>query len=254
MKNFRIISRLEVKSEYVIKGMRMEGLRKIDFPTNVVKNFKDNYVDEIFYEDIVASLYNRPINYKIIKSVSHLINIPLSVSGRVRNISDYYKLFDAGADKVSANTSIFENPMILNEASKIFGSQSVCAHIQYKNLDNEKKNPEIFAEAGRERKYKTLYDWIKVVQENGAGEIYLFSIDNDGMNFEIDLEILEKAREISKVPLVYGGGINSLENINNLIDIGFDGVTVSSAIYDNSLDLDKVKNSLSKNYSKINFN
>ncbi len=254
MKNFRIISRLEVKSEYVVKGLRMDGLRKIDFPKNLVKNFEENFIDEIFYDDIVASLYNRPINYKILKSVSNLINIPLSVSGRVKTISDYYKLFDSGADKVSANTSIFENSILLNKASKIFGSQSVCSHIQYKNLDNEKKDPEVFAESGRERKYKKLYEWIKFVQDNGAGEIYLFSIDNDGIDYEIDIEILEKARKITNVPLIYGGGINSLVKIKKLIDIGFDGITLSSALYDNSLDLNKIKKNLSNMYSKINFN
>jgi len=254
MKNFRIISRLEVKSEYVVKGLRMDGLRKIDLPTNLVKNFRDNYIDEFFYDDIVASLYNRTIDYKILKKVSHLINIPLSVGGRVKTISDYYKLFGAGADKVSVNTSIFENPNLLSKASKIFGSQSVCTHIQYKNLDNEKKDPEVFAEAGRERKYKKLYEWIKFVQDNGVGEIYLFSIDNDGIDYEIDIEILEKARKITNVPIIYGGGINSLVKIKKLIEIGFDGITISSALYDHSLDIKKIKKNLSKTYPTVNFN
>ena len=254
MKNFRIISRLEVKSDYVIKGIRMEGLRKISNPTSIVKNFKNKFIDEIFYEDVVASLYNRPVDLKIIKSVSNLINIPFSVSGRVRTLKDYYKLFNNGADKVSVNTASFENPRLLYKASKIFGSQSICVHLQYKNLNQEKKDPEVFAEAGRERKFIKLYDWIKIVQENGVGEIYIFSIDNDGIDHEIDIQILKKVREISKVPIIYGCGINSLEKIKKLIDIGFDGVTISSAIYNNSLDLNEVKKSLSKNYSKINFN
>ena len=111
----------------------------------------------------------------------------------------------------------------------------------------------MFAEAGREEFIK-LYDWIKIVQENGVGEIYIFSIDNDGIDHEIDIQILKKVREISKVPIIYGFGINSLEKIKKLIDIVFDGVTISSAIYNNSLDLNEVKKSLSKNYSKINFN
>jgi cyclase len=140
MKNFRIIARLEVKSDYVIKGIRMEGLKKIAPPVDIVKSFKNGYVDEIFYDDVVATLYNRPVNFKLIKSISELINIPFSVSGRIRSVSDIYKLFNIGADKVSINTSVFKNPQILNQASKIFGSQSICSHIQYKNLFKYEKN------------------------------------------------------------------------------------------------------------------
>ena len=87
----------------------------------------------------------------------------------------------------------------------------------------------------------------RVVQDNGAGEIYLFSIDNDGIDFEIDYEILSRSREIVKVPLIYGGGINNIEKIKKLIDIGFDGITISTAIYDKSLDLIDIK----KNYQKF---
>ena len=99
----------------------MEGLRKISNPTSIVKNFKNKFIDEIFYEDVVASLYNRPVNLKIIKSVSNLINIPFSVSGRVRTlIIDYYTLFNNGADKVSVNTASFENPRLLYKASNFW--------------------------------------------------------------------------------------------------------------------------------------
>ena len=254
MKNFRVISRLEVKSDYVIKGIRMEGLKKINSPLKIIENFADNFVDEIFYEDVVASLYNRSVDYNIIKDLSKIINIPLCVSGRVRSISDFYKLFDMGADKISLNTSVFGNPSILNKAAKIFGSQSICSHIQYKKVFNENDCPEVFSESGRERKFKNLFDWIRVVQDNGAGEIYLFSIDNDGIDFEIDYEILSRTREIVKVPLIYGGGINNIEKIKKLIDIGFDGITISTAIYDKSLDLIDIKKKLSKIYKKINFN
>ena len=198
MKNFRVISRLEVKSDNVIKGIRMEGLKKIDSPLKIIKNFTDNFVDEIFYEDIVASLYNRSVNFDIIKDLSKIISIPLCVSGRVRSISDFYKLFNMGADKVSLNTSVFENPSILNKAAKIFGSQSICSHIQYKKAFNESDCPEVFSESGRERKFKNLIDWIRVVQDNGAGEIYLFSIDNDGIDFKLTMKFYQEQGKLLK--------------------------------------------------------
>ena len=138
MKNFRIISRLEVKSEYVIKGIRMEGLRKISNPTSIVKNFKNKFIDEIFYEDVVASLYNR-VNLKIIKSVSNLINIPFSVSGRVRTLKDYYTLFNNGADKVSVNTASFENPRLYIRPQKFLVAKVCVRNFNIKNYIEKKK-------------------------------------------------------------------------------------------------------------------
>jgi imidazole glycerol-phosphate synthase subunit HisF len=254
MKNFRIISRLEVKTNYVIKGLRMDGLKKIDIPENIIKKFDDNYIDEIFYDDVVASLYDRPVDLNIVKTISQIINIPFAVSGRVKKISDFYGLFRAGADKVSLNTINFEKPELLKKASKIFGSQSVCAHIQYKKIHPDQKTPEVFSESGRERKNHKLFDWVEFVQDCGAGEIYLFSIDNDGIDYPLDLEILKKVRKIAHVPLIYGGGINSVDKIKKIIDLGLDGVTVSSALYDKSLDPHLAKIELAKIYNKISFN
>ena len=254
MKNFRIISRLEIKSEYVIKGLRMEGLRKIDLPENIIKNFGNNYIDEIFYEDVVASLYDRSIDLDSIKKISQLINLPLCVSGRIRTISDIYSLFKNGADKVSLNTSIFDNAHLLKKASQIFGAQNICSHIQYKKIYSDQKIPEVFSVSGRERKFKNLFDWIKFVQDYGVGEIYLFSIDNDGIDFPIDFEILDKARRISKVPLLYGGSINSINKIKKIIDLGIDGVTISTALYDNSLNIYEIKRQLANLYVNVNFN
>lgn len=254
IKNFRIISRLEVKSDYVVKGMRMEGLRKISTPEKLASTYYENKFDEIFYDDIVASLYNRPININLVKSVSNKISIPLTAAGRVAKIKDFYNLFHNGTDKVSLNSAAVFNPKIINDAAKIFGSQSIVCHIQYKNLIDDEKNPEIFYENGRSRAYIKLFEWINRIQSEGAGEIYLFSIDNDGIDYPIDFHILEKARDISKVPIIYGGGVNSLNIIEKMISIGFDGVTISAAAHFKKLNIINIKKNLAKKYKNINFN
>ena len=114
MKNFRIIPRLEIKSEFLVKGMIMEGLKKIGDPSDFSKNyFKDN-ADEIFFEDIVASLYNRKIDLNLVKKISSLIQIPLTIAGRIRNLNDAHKVFQYGADKISINTNALKKPKLLS--------------------------------------------------------------------------------------------------------------------------------------------
>jgi len=242
MKNFRIIPRLEIKSEFLVKGMRMDGLKKIGDPSDFSKNyFKDN-ADEIFFEDIVASLYNRKIDLNLVKKISSLIQIPLTISGRIRNLNDAHKVFQYGADKISINTNALKKPKLLSDAAKIFGSQSICVHMQFKKMEGN--TYEVLSESGRHRTRINLIDWVKEVQERGVGEIYLFSIDNDGVDREIDLLILEKVRKICKVPLLYGGGIRHADMINKIIELELDGVCISYALHNKKISISEIKKNI----------
>ena len=242
MKNFRIIPRLEIKSEFLVKGMMMEGLKKIGDPSDFSKNyFKDN-ADEIFFEDIVASLYNRKIDLNLVKKISSLIQIPLTIAGRIRNLNDAHKVFQYGADKISINTNALKKPKLLSDAAKIFGSQSICVHMQFKKMEGN--TYEVLSESGRHRTRINLIDWVKEVQERGVGEIYLFSIDNDGVDREIDLLILEKVRKICKVPLLYGGGIRNLDMINKIIELELDGVCISYALHNKKISISEIKKNI----------
>ena len=252
MKNFRIIPRLEIKSDFLVKGMRMEGLKKIGNPSEFSKNYFENLADEIFYDDIVASLYNRKVNINLIKEISSVIQIPLTVSGRIKGLKDIYKIFRSGGDKISMNTYALKNPKLLSESSKIFGSQSICVHIQFKKMNEHLY--EVFSESGRHRIQIDLIDWVKEVQDRGAGEIYLFSIDNDGVNEEIDYFILEKVRKICRVPLIYGGGIRTHSTINNLMNLELDGACISHALHYKKIYIPEIKKNLKnlyKNYINL---
>ena len=251
MRNFRIISRLELKSLNIIKGMMMEGLRKMSKFLPLVKNYSQKNFDEFYLEDIVASLYDRKIDLGLIRKFSSIKNVPLTVSGRVKNLKDFHNLFRSGADKIAVNTYAVENPEIFKKASRVFGSQSIVCHIQYKQINN---NIEIFTESGRKKTRINLFDWINKIQEFGVGEIFVNSIDNDGVVSPINYDILHRLRELSSVPLCDGGGGRNQNIIEKIIEIGFDAVTLSSAIHYDLIDVNQTKIDLSKKFKNVNFN
>ena len=251
MKNFRIIPRLEVKTDQVIKGVRMEGLRKVGDPVDLaIKYFKDG-ADEIFYDDIVASLYNRKYNVDLIKKISSNIRVPLLVSGGIKSLNNMHEIFNAGADKVVLNTHAVHNPHLISEAAKVFGSQSICVQIQFKQYYEDYW--EVFTESGRERTKKNILNWIEEIYTLGAGEIILISIDHDGMRNFIGNDPLKQFRSKCKLPLIYGGGINSNTNIQSLIDLKYDGVSISNVLHFRKMGITDIKKDLSKiNTNSIN--
>ena len=244
MKNFRIIPRLEVKTDHVIKGIRMEGLRKVGDPVELaIKYFKDG-ADEIFYDDIVASLYNRKYNIDLIKRISSNIHIPLLVSGGIKSLNNMHEIFNAGADKVALNTYAVRNPHLISKAARVFGSQSICVQVQFKQY--HENYWEILTESGRERTKKNILDWIEKVYSLGAGEIILISVDHDGIGNFIGRDPLKQFRSECKLPLIYGGGINSNTNIQSLIDLKYDGALISNVLHFRKMDITNIKKNLSK--------
>ena len=212
--------------------MRMEGLKKIGNPILFAKKYSFDKFHEIFYEDIVASLYNRKIDIDLVRQISTNINIPLTLAGGIKNVNDIETLFKNGADKVCINSAAVRNPKLLTEASKVFGSQSISVLIQYKKIDEKF---EVFIESGREKVSKNLFDWIKQIEARGAGEIFLISIDNDGTQKKINFELLERLRHCSKLPMLYGGGLFNESQINKIKNIEFDGVVISNALHQNKI-------------------
>jgi imidazole glycerol-phosphate synthase subunit HisF len=227
---FRIIPRLEVKNNFLIKGMRMEGFKKIGCPIQFAKKYSKNNFHEIMYEDVVASLYDRKIDIDILKEVSANINIPLIAAGGIKTLNDIEILFKNGADKISINSAAVRNPKLITDASKIFGSQSISITAQFKMIDNKY---EVFLESGRERVFKDLFKWVKELEDRGAGEIFLISINNDGVEENLDYNLLNQVRLISNLPLLYGGGINNDFQIDYLKKNRFDGAIISNSLHNN---------------------
>ena len=237
MKNFRIIPRLEVKTKHLIKGIQMEGLRKVGCPVEFSIKYSKEKADEIFYDDIVASLYDRPYDLKMINKISKNLDIPLIVGGGIKSLSTAIEVFKNGADRVSVNSAALLKPSLLREIAKIFGSQSVAVQLQIKKLN---ESYEVFAESGRERKNIDLFDWIKIVQKFGVGEIICIFIDRDGMEGVADIEILKKIRNQTKVQLLYGGGISKYDEIKLIKNLGFNGVCISTSLHFNKMKLNEI--------------
>lgn len=240
---FRIISKLDIKNENLIKGIHLEGLRVIGNPNEFAKRYYNNGIDEIFYHDAVASLYGRNSLEKLLSKTIEEVFVPITVGGGVRSEKDAMKLFSNGADKISINSAGVKEPNIINKLFKKLGSQSLVVSIEAKKISDNVW--EVYIENGREKTGINVMDWIKKVTDLGAGEIILTSIDKEGTKRGPDLGLAELASNISKVPLIYCGGFGNVDHIIELVkNTNVDGVALASVLHYKILDIKEIKDRL----------
>ncbi|MBL42079.1 MAG: imidazole glycerol phosphate synthase subunit HisF [Rhodospirillaceae bacterium] len=229
--NIRIIPKLEVKGLNVIKGIRMEGLRKVGLPEELSEKYYLDSADEILFIDSVASLYGRNNLHDLVTKVSEKIKLPLCVGGGVKSKEEAKKLFRSGADKISLNTQAITTPSIINELATVFGTQSIVISIQAKKKQNGFW--EAYYNNGREKSNKDVIDWLQEAVDLGAGEILLTSIDQDGTKLGPDFELIKKVLEIAKVPVIVSGGIRNYKDIIKLVDLGVRAVAIGHILHFN---------------------
>ncbi len=246
----RIISRLEVKNNFVVKGIRMEGLRKIDHPWNLIKNYYLDGTDEIIISDVVASLYGRNSLLDLIKKTAQEVDIPICVGGGIRSIKDINDLLSSGADKVSINSYAVKNNNFISEASKVFGSQCIIVEIHAKK--KTENTWEVYIENGREPTGLDVFDWLKKIQKLGAGEILLVSVDKDGSKSGFDFELANLASKICEIPLIFGGGAYQPSNALEIFKLtSVDALFFGNILHFNDYTIRDIKNYLIKNNIKI---
>ena len=229
MELFRVIPRFEIKSSNLIKGINMEGFRKINNFEKRIEKYIKMGADELFFDDVVASLYNRPPDFDLLKKLVQDINIPVIASGGISNLRIVNKYMHSGADKVAINSSLFQNKNLIKNVVKNYGSQAIIAQIQYKLQGYNKW--EVYFWNGRERSNIEVRDWIKYLQDNEIGEIIFISIDRDGRNIGPDINFLNTVKDQVFTPLIYGGGIRDLDDIDDLKKMGIDGCTLSHSLH-----------------------
>jgi imidazole glycerol-phosphate synthase subunit HisF len=236
----RLIAKLDVKPPYVVKPVHFEGLRKIGNPSELAKKYYDQGADELFYIDIVSSLYQREILFDNIEKVANELFIPFAAGGGVKSIDDFSKMFHMGADKVVINThAIQENPDIIDKAAKIFGSQAVVVNIEAKRW---KSNWECYTDCGRIQSQKDVLDWAREVEQRGAGEILLQSVDTDGRCRGFDTELASKVVSLVNIPVVVSSGAGSLEDIKTLIEMANpSGVAIASLLHYDRTTIQEIK-------------
>jgi len=243
MKSIRLISRLEVKGPNVVKGIRMEGLRVVGRPEDLMFKYYQSGVDEIIFNDIVASLYGRNNLTNLVKKASEKIFIPITVGGGVRSLDDFHRLLRAGADKVSFNTHAVKMPQLITEAAKVFGRQCVIVEIQAKKMPDGSWEP--YIDNGRERTKLDVVEWAIRVEELGAGEILLTSVDRDGTTYGLDLDLIRAITEVVSIPVIATGGTSSAADIVSAVtQSNANAVAVSHLLHFNKTTVSALKEEL----------
>ena len=240
MREVRLISKLEIKSDNVVKPIYFEGLKYIGDPKLLAKKFYDNSIDELILIDIVASLYRRKINLNLIKEVSQNVFIPLTAGGFITSLSDISKILQSGADKVCINThSLQYDPKLINRAAKKFGSQCIIANLEIKKID---KQWICLSDGGRISSRREVKNWIKELQERGIGEILLQSVDRDGSKKGFDIELFDYLNDSFKVPIIHCSGAGSLEDFKKLKKrINPQSVAFSTVLYEEICSINKIR-------------
>jgi len=239
----RIIVKLEIKSNHVVKPIYFEGLRRVGTPHEMTQKYFSDGADELIYIDIVASLYQRDIDYEQIKKASDNLYIPLTVGGGIRSVDDCSRLFDSGADKVCINTHALQSDStLIDNAAKMFGSQAVVINIEAKSIADTWR---CYSDNGRIPSSKDVVDWVAEVENRGAGEIILQSVDRDGSRKGFDCNLISKVMERSQVPVIIGSGAGNIRHIVDVVkEFKPHGIALSSVLHYNDLEIPSITESI----------
>jgi cyclase len=227
--NTRIIARLDVKGMKLIKGVHLEGLRVIGSVNDYALKYYKQGADELVYMDIVASLYGRNSLTEIVSLAANDIFIPLTVGGGIRSVEDVNNLLRSGADKVAINTAAVQNPDLISQVSRRFGSQCMVLSIEAKKISNHAW--EVYTDSGRERNRIDVVEWAKRGEELGAGEIILTSIDQEGTEKGYDLDLIKAVSESVSIPVIASGGYGQFSDFSNSIESGASAVAVAGNLH-----------------------
>jgi cyclase len=229
MKPIRLIARLDVKGENLIKGVHLEGLRVIGAPQEFAKRYYEQGADELIYIDIVASLYGRSNLIDIVRRTANDVFVPMTVGGGVRTVEDVGNLLRAGADKIAINTAAVRRPELITEVARKFGSQCMVLSIEAKR--HGAGHWEVYTDCGRERTGVDVLEWARSGVEMGAGEIFVTSIDMEGTRKGFDLELTRAIASSVNVPVIASGGYGQLTDLHKVVNSGVDAVAFADALH-----------------------
>ena len=230
MKNIRIIPRLDIKGPNLVKGIHLEGLRVMGKPADFAKYYYETGADELMYQDVVASLYDRNSLHSIIEETASNIFIPITVGGGIRSIDDIRSVLRAGADKVCLNTEAIRNPQIIKDASRQFGSSTIVVAIEAIRETNGEYL--CYVDNGRDHTGVNVHKWAEEVAELGAGEIVLTSVDREGTGEGYDLELVRSVADSVNIPVIAHGGAGKPEDVTSVIkEAGADAVALASLLH-----------------------
>ena len=225
----RIIPCLDVTAGRVVKGVSFVELRDAGDPVEIARRYDEQGADELTFLDITASSDDRGIIFRIIEQVAEQVFIPLTVGGGVREVQDVRNLLNAGADKVSINTSAVVNPQLVADASARYGSQCIVVAIDAKQTAPGKW--EVFTHGGRKATGLDAVEWAKKMQTLGAGEILLTSMDQDGQKRGFDLALTRAVTDALEIPVIASGGVGNLQHLADGVKIGGADAVLAASIF-----------------------
>lgn len=225
----RIIPCLDVTAGRVVKGINFKELRDAGDPVEIARRYDAQGADEITFLDITASSDERDLILPIIEAVASQVFIPLTVGGGVRVVEDIRRLLNAGADKVSMNTSAVSNPQLVADAAKKYGSQCIVVAV-----DAKQTAPgvwQVYTHGGRNATGFDVVEWARKLEQLGAGEILLTSMNKDGTKSGFDLALTRAVSDAVTIPVIASGGVGSLQDLADGIQLGHADAVLAASIF-----------------------
>jgi len=229
----RIIPCLDVTAGRVVKGVNFVSLRDAGDPVEIARRYDEQGADELTFLDITASSDQRDIILHVIEAVAEQVFIPLTVGGGVRKVEDVRRLLNAGADKISINTSAVQNPQLVADASGRFGSQCIVVAVdaRRRQADDPSQGWEVYTHGGRTSTGLDAVEWARRVAELGAGEILLTSMDRDGTKQGFDLQLTRAVSDAVPVPVIASGGVGTLQHLADGVLKGRADAVLAASIF-----------------------
>ncbi len=224
----RIIPCLDVDKGRVVKGVRFLNLVDAGDPVEVAKVYEEQGADELVFLDITASAEDRKITLEVVKRVAEEVFMPFTVGGGISSLEDMRRLLEAGADKVSINTSAVKNPQLIYEGAKKFGSQCIVVAIDAKRKGN---SWEVYIHGGRTPTGLDAIEWAKKAESLGAGEILLTSMDRDGTKSGYDIELTKAVSKAVNIPVIASGGAGSMEHFYEAFVLGGADACLAASLF-----------------------
>ena len=238
----RLISRLDVKMAHLIKGVQMEGWRKMGDPSERAKHYYDAGADEILYVDVVASLYQRNNLHDILRDVASHSFVPITVGGGIDSVAAGKALMDAGADKLALNTAATRRPELLSELGDRFGSQAVVLNIEAKSRPGGGWT--VMTDNGRNHTGRDAVEWAAAARGRGVGEILVTSIDRDGTKRGMETDLVGAIAQVVDIPVIASGGCAGAAHAGAAIARGAGAIAIAAALHDDSLSLRALRDDL----------
>lgn len=243
----RIIPCLDIKNGRTVKGIKFEALKDAGDPVELAKFYEQSGADELVFLDITASQENRNLLLELIEKIAEVISIPFTVGGGIKSLEDADRIINAGADKLSINSSALIRPMLIQEISNRFGKQCVVVAVDVKKVGT---NWKVFSHGGKIETDYEIFEWLEIIEKLGAGELLLTSMDADGTKAGFDLELLKLAASHVTIPVIASGGAGKIDDFEQLFQsTRVTGALAASVFHYKEIEIRTLKNQLKQ--SKI---